>query len=114
MVITIIKLPGQLIMLSVSLIPYLLNKKKITISLVLSLLVRKEARQMYAVPIQLRKEPGEESAKCSVPGHAGKGKPGGPGPWLMESLPPLGSSRSSVLSSARHCDSYSSSRGPTV
>lgn len=43
---------------------------------------------MNAVPILLRREPGKESPKCSVPGHAGQGKLGGPGPWLVESLLP--------------------------
>lgn len=43
---------------------------------------------MYVVPLQLRREPGMESAKYSVPGHSGKGTPGGPGPWLMERLLP--------------------------
>lgn len=53
-----------------------------------------------------KREPGMESVKCSVPGHAGKQKQGGPGPWLIESLLPWCPLESSMLGSARHCYSH--------
>lgn len=95
--ITVINFPGKLIMLSVSLISYLLNKK-INIALVLSLLVRKETGQRNMVPVWPERVAGTESGKCSAQG--------GPRPGLIELLPWLLSK--AVLSSARHCHSQSS------
>lgn len=109
MVITVINLPGQLIMLSVSLIPYLLNKKHKYLFIYLP--SGEERNRIDECGFYWAKKGVISKSQC--PRACWEGQAGRALAMADGDLLPC-FSQSSARSSARHCHSYSSSGGSTA